>query len=102
MTPHRNSNRFHAILRELGELHDKKQLDYGTDEDPFYNVRHSAEMWGIRPWVGAMLRATDKIQRLCAYARKGTLANEGVIDSLQDLAVYAVIAQVLFEEEETL
>lgn len=91
------SARFHTILRELRELHDKKQQDYGTDTDPFANVRGS-EDWGVEPWVGALIRATDKIRRLQKFALKGKLANEAVEDSFRDLAVYAVIGLVLYEE----
>lgn len=93
----RGSARFHAILEELGKLHDQKQKDYGTAADPFANVRGSVE-WGIEPWVGAMIRATDKLKRLQKFARHGELANEAVEDSFRDLAVYAVIGLVLYEE----
>ena len=95
---HPSSQRFHDILYKLGRLHDKKQKDYGTDEDPFNNIRASAE-WGISAWVGAMLRATDKVRRLQKFADAGELANESVIDAFSDLAVYAVIARVMYEEE---
>jgi hypothetical protein len=95
---HPLSQRFHDILREMGDLHDKKQLDYGRENDPFANVSGSKE-WGIRPWVGAMLRANDKIKRLQKYAQAGTLANEGARDSFLDLAVYAIIGLVLWEME---
>lgn len=91
------SQRFHEILQELGALHDKKQKDYGTDADPFANVRGSHE-WGIPPWMGALLRGTDKMKRLQKFARHGELANEVVEDSFRDLAVYAIIGLVLFEE----
>lgn len=91
------SKRFYSILGELGLLHALKNADYGTDADPFANVRGSLD-WGISPWVGALLRATDKIKRLQKYARHGELANEAVEDSFRDLAVYAVIGLVLFEE----
>ncbi len=91
------STRFHEILRELGGLHDKKALDYGTEEDSFANIRGSEE-WGVAPWVGAMVRATDKLRRLQKFAREGKLANEVVEDSFRDLAVYAVIALILYEE----
>ncbi len=94
---HAHAARFHEILRELGELHDLKQADYGRGGDPFANVRRS-EDWGIEPWVGAMIRATDKLQRLQSLLRNGKLKNESAEDSLRDLAVYAVIALVLFEE----
>jgi len=89
--------RFIALLDEIEATHARKQRDYGTDADPFANIRGSEE-WGVEAWRGAMIRATDKIRRLQTYARTGTLANEGVEDSLIDLAVYALIALVLFRE----
>lgn len=95
---HPNSIRFHQILEELGNLHDMKQADYGRGDDPFANVRASAE-WGVSPWVGAMVRATDKVRRLQSLIANGKLMNESAEDSLRDLAVYAVIALVLYEQE---
>lgn len=89
--------RFHALLKEIGDLHDKKQKDYGVETDPFANVRGSSD-WGVAPWVGAMIRANDKVKRLQKYARDGQLANEGARDSFMDLAVYALIALVLHDE----
>jgi hypothetical protein len=89
---------FDAVLTELTRLHAAKNQDYGRAADPYANVRAS-EDWGIPPWVGAMVRATDKLRRLQTFAQKGTLANEGVEDSLLDLAVYAVIGLLLYREE---
>lgn len=94
---HPLSERFHEILAELGELHDRKQSDYGRDADPFANVR-AAQEWGVEDWVGAMIRATDKVRRLQTYARTGSLANESAQDAFDDLAVYAIIARVLWEQ----
>ncbi len=91
--------RFHALLKQIGDLHDKKQADYGVATDPFANVRGSAE-WGVKPWTGAMIRANDKVKRLQKYARDGELANEGVEDSFMDLAVYSLIALILHREEQ--
>lgn len=91
------SERFHEVLEELGALHDKKQRDYGTTMDPFANVRASTE-FGIPAWVGSILRGNDKVARIKSMVRTGRLANESVEDSLRDLAVYAIIALVLFEE----
>lgn len=93
------SKRFHELLQEIGELHDRKQSDYGRPTDPFANVRAS-EDFGVKGWVGALIRANDKMRRLQKAADGGTLANEGVVDSLMDLAVYALIALVLYEEAE--
>lgn len=90
--------RLHALLHEIGVLHDKKQEDYGTDSDPFANVRAS-EQWGIPAWVGAMIRLNDKVKRLQSLRTKGSLANESARDSFMDIAVYALIALILYDEE---
>ena len=95
---HPSSARFHEILAELGALHDRKQADYGRGDDPFANVRASAD-WGVPGWVGAMVRATDKVRRLQALVANGRLENEAAEDSLRDLAVYAIIALVLYEQQ---
>lgn len=92
------SPRFHELLREIGDLHAKKSADYGTDEDPFMNIRQSTQ-WGVDAFTGALVRLGDKVKRLQAFAQKGTLANEGVEDSLRDLASYALIALIMFEEQ---
>jgi len=89
--------RFHAVLREIGELHDRKQEDYGKENDPYRNVREGEE-FGIPAWLNALSRANDKMVRLKQYACRGTLANESAEDSMKDLAVYAVIALVLHRE----
>lgn len=94
---HASSLRFHEILRHLGRLHDRKQADYGREDDPFANVRASEE-WGTPSWIGTMIRATDKMRRLQAQALRGSLSNESAADSFDDLAVYSVIGRILFEE----
>ena len=91
--------RFHALLKELGELHDRKQADYGRDDDPLANIRGSLE-WGIQPWVGALVRLNDKVRRLQRYAQKGSLANESAEDSMKDIAVYALLALILKREQD--
>src|SRR5688500_16947624 len=93
-----DGERFRELLKELGELHDRKQEDYGAENDPFANVR-SSEEWGVPPWVGALIRMNDKVKRLQAFARKGSLTNESVEDSLKDIPVYALIALILYEQE---
>ena len=96
---HPNSTRFHKLLVQVGALHDQKQRDYGRGDDPFYNVRASAE-WDVEPWVGAMIRLNDKVKRLQSLYRTGELRNESAFDSLQDIAVYTIMAYVLLEEEQ--
>lgn len=95
--PPRGDARFHAALRKIGRLHDQKQRDYGTGQDPFANIRASQE-FGIPPWLGAIVRLNDKVNRLKSFAINGNLVNEGALDSMEDIAVYALIASVLFKE----
>jgi hypothetical protein len=94
----KGDSRFHALLQQIGALHDKKQSDYGKDTDPFANVRASRN-WGVAPWVGALVRLNDKVSRLQSFATKGSLANESAEDSMMDIAVYALIALILYREE---
>ncbi len=93
--------RFHEILDEMRALHEKKGTDYGdaAKGDFLANVR-VAEQWGVPPWLGVMIRATDKVTRLQSYAKTGHLANEGAEDSLMDLAAYSIIALILLREED--
>jgi hypothetical protein len=90
--------RFYGVLRELANLHKRKSADYGKHKDPFANVRAASE-FGIPPWLGSILRANDKMSRLKTFALTGSLANEGVEDSLIDLANYAIIALVLLRQQ---
>ena len=87
------------VIAEVVSMHDRKSKDYGHGEDPFANVRASQD-FGIKPWVGTMVRANDKMRRLQSAAKGSTLTNEGVEDSLLDIAVYSIIALVLYREQE--
>src|SRR5260221_14535561 len=90
-------DKFAEVLVELQAMHDRKGSDYDKDEIPYFNIRGSSE-WGVAPWIGAMVRANDKIKRLQKYATRGSLKNESVEDSLLDLAVYSIIALILWRE----
>lgn len=96
--PTKGEEQFHTLLNKLGKLHAKKQQDYGKFNDPYSNVRAS-EDFGIRGWIGAMVRANDKVRRIQKFAKDGELANEAVEDSFLDLAVYSLIGLILFLEE---
>lgn len=85
-----------GILAEIESLHDQLAKDYGDGND-LANLRGS-EAWSIPAWVGAMIRAEDKIRKLRQYHRKGSLANESAEDSLKDLILYSILALELFRE----
>lgn len=94
----RSESRFDAVIREIQEMHIRKMADYGTDGNPYANLRASTS-WNIPAWVGTMIRANDKIIRLQSLRKNGRLANESARDSLVDLATYTIAAIVLFDEE---
>ena len=91
------SQDFLRMLDYIRRLHEQKSKDYGSHQDPHANLRAS-EAFGVPAWVNALLRINDKISRLAQFVRRGWLANEGAEDSLIDIAVYSVIALVLFKE----
>jgi len=95
---HPSSLRFYRLLGELAALHARKQRDYGRGDDPFANVRAS-EHFGVPGWIGAIMRGHDKMVRIQSHCLNGSLANESLEDSLRDLAVYAIIALVLREQQ---
>jgi hypothetical protein len=92
-----HEDRFHTILGQLSTLHDLKARDYGTGEDPIQNLRASVQL-GIEPWKGCLIRMNDKMFRLSKFAKYGKLTNESAIDSLNDIAVYAILCRMLLEE----
>lgn len=94
------SREFLAVLDELRELHCRKSLDYGVDEDALSNIRSSADIVNMPAWAGCVLRMMDKMHRLKAYFRRGKVEFDGLSDTLKDIACYAVIAEVLRRESD--
>jgi hypothetical protein len=95
---HPGSLPFLELVEELRQLHLRKSQDYGTRSDPLANVRNAADLIGIEPWRAGLVRVAEKVQRIRAFCHNGHLANEGVLDSLMDLAAYSLIVAVLFKE----
>lgn len=89
---------FVALLDEIKQLHIRKTLDYGVDNDALSNLRESAEIVNMPAWAGCILRIYDKMHRLKAYFRRGRVEFDGLSDTLMDIASYAVIAEVLRRE----
>lgn len=89
---------FDGMLIKMKKMHDIKGHDYG-DEDEYANIRASEEL-GISPWIGVALRLNDKMQRLKKFARVGELKvkDESVLDTFIDIAVYAIIGHIMFEQ----
>jgi len=92
------SQRFLELLEEVRNLYLAKQADYSGDEDPYQNYR-KAEGWGVPAWVACMVRVEDKISRLQNLAQGRELTTDSVQNSFLDIAVGAINAMVLWEEQ---
>lgn len=92
------NERFHQLLDEIKHLHDLKNTDYATEEDPLANLKDCSRL-GIHPATGAICRMQDKMRRIEAFFKKGELVNESVRDSLVDLAIYSLLSVLLLDED---
>ena len=83
--PRRNKS-FETIALELIDLHNRKNNDYG-------NAAHqSYKEFGIISYV---IRLNDKLNRLKSLTKPGAtmkVQDESIIDTLKDLAAYAIMA----------
>lgn len=78
---------FESVLDEMKELHAKKDKDYGS---AFHN---SFEEFGV---TAGVVRLNDKMERVKALVKNGKaeVKDESMLDSLKDLACYAVMLYV--------
>ena len=95
------SERFYELLNQMKDTHDAKRHDYANPDDVFANFR-TCEMAGIPAWKGCCVRIGDKFSRIMGFAKKEKLEvkDESIKDTLIDMANYALIALILYEEEE--
>ena len=91
--------RFLACIDQIVQTRKGKGKDYGDGEDSLSNLRECTRI-GIQPMVGVFIRMEDKMARVRSFINKGNLENESVRDSLLDLSVYAILAQILLDEQE--
>ena len=94
---------FDDALDELKMLHDAKNHDYATAENPYKNLEGVARI-GIEPWRGIVIRLMDKFERVEQFCTNGELAikSEGMEDTFKDIAVYSTLAMILFRKSENL
>jgi len=90
---------FHKLLEEIAELHDSKNTDYATNEDPLANLKDCVKL-GQPPVLGVVMRLQDKMRRIENFFCNGNLKHEAVRDSFVDLAVYALLAVVILDEKD--
>lgn len=89
---------FYEELGEIARIHGSKNQDYGGG-DPLGNFLECSKI-GIPPLLGIIVRMGDKWSRINSLIRnKGVAAvkDESLIDTLRDLAVYSMLATVIFK-----
>lgn len=89
------------LLAEMTELHKNKAAGYsGNNPDTWVNFRGS-EGWGVSPFLGCMVRMTDKFKRAQNLVQDpdNDKVGESLRDTLMDLAAYALIGIILYEEQ---
>ena len=90
--------KFHAIMEELRQLHVSKSHDYAPGTDPLGNLQECSDM-GLAPWKGVVVRLIDKMAKLKTFSRKGILKHESIIDTFNDISIYAILGRILYEQE---
>lgn len=78
---------FESVLDEMKELHAKKDKDYGSA------FHKSFEEFGV---TSGVVRLNDKMERVKSLVKNGKaeIKDESLLDSLEDLACYAVMLYV--------
>lgn len=86
--------RFHELVVDMERVFTKKNHDYSGKKDPYSSFRDFG-------WKGVVVRIGDKYHRIKNFSAQENLEvkDETIMDTLQDLAVYAVIAAIMYEKE---
>ena len=97
---------FYKLLVEIGVLHSQKNSDYASKEEPLRNfttVGKALEDYEIltkgypatKIALAYAYKQWDAAFKLLGRAEKGNV--EGVSQRLNDIAVYSIIARILYE-----
>ena len=91
---------YEAILEEARELVERKNNDYAGEKDFLANFR-MAEMMGLNPSTGVLLRISDKFARICQLVQKeANVPEESIHDTLIDLMNYSALMILCLKDEE--
>lgn len=89
---------FEAELKKMLDIHDRKNSNYAHGDDPYANFR-GCERFGIEAWRGILVRMSDKWERIQNLTNGVPDAvGESIQDTLMDLANYAILAKLMYEE----
>ena len=83
---------FKDILNKMYEIYERKNADYGN------SFAKSYEEFGL---VSPVIRLSDKVERLKTLCNKeAQVKDESIIDTLIDIAVYAVLTVLEIKKRE--
>lgn len=83
--------KFDSLLKQMEEMHDRKNEDYAADDNPYSNFEEVAEIADISVDKVFMVMIATKIVRLKNLMKGKTPKNESIWDSKLDLAVYSAL-----------
>lgn len=92
---------FDALLIPIVALNKRKRADYAVPGDLYINFRRNAMMMDLEeftPVEDCLSMVTRKLGRL-VNLRGRDAANETVLDTVEDLIVYAILLKGLMVEE---
>ena len=103
----RGHPKFYKIIEELAMLHQAKNTDYATLNEPLGNFTRVGELCKkyklVTPGHEAMkvaiiykLKQLDAVLKLLMTNEEGKI--EGIPQRLDDVAVYSIIERILYEE----
>jgi len=97
------SQEFLDLLDKMKIMHIDKNAGYSGMDNPdtWANFR-LAENFGVSPFIGCMIRMSDKFSRVQSLIKneENERVGEKLTDTLLDLASYCLIAICLYEETE--
>lgn len=97
---------FDKVVINTVSMNRKKRRDYAADSDPFSNFRDTARNMALEGFSATeaayalLLTKISRLRSLRANGRMEDTANESVLDTYLDLAVYSVIVLALVTEQE--
>lgn len=90
------------LFQNVSSTLKQKNNDYtGGSGDPFANFR-LADLEGVDPRTGILIRVQDKLQRLRTYIKRGELAveGEGWQDAVKDVIGYMTLLYGMMSESQ--
>lgn len=98
--------KFYEIIVEMADLHNRKNADYASKEEPLRNftvVGKALEDYGLITKGNSATKVAliyaykqwDATLKLLGRNEKGNV--EGIVDRLGDISVYSIIARILYE-----